>query len=170
MVSDKEKEQFIQGLGGIVNVAANFSNIDFTGSTEIGGDLKIPFIHLDLSDKISENKVNKFSLSKVTAKRLLAKNRWKVQEYPAKLKQENYQIYKEKIEHQYIIEGLFYADRVAINLQKDTKLNLNLDVDFGKLKGINVTPNSDNKNDSTYNISDRAQCLFAVQLIKGKDL
>ena len=109
-------------------------------------------------------------MTNVSAKRLDGNLRAKLVSAIDKSKDQNYDKFRDKIKNNKVIEGLFYADSVSINVTKKADIDFSADADIAKLKGVSVTPKANSDGTYSYVFKGTNKSPFAAQLIDGKSL
>lgn len=159
---------FKQKLKDLPEVNGNLPSIDMTSDIKVDASATVPILKdIKLSNSLDVKSIVNFSFGNVMGKNILDL-RMEFNQELEKLKSNNFAQYKKKIRDNNIALQYWYAGNV--NLTIDRQIN-----DTAKLKlkiqelGLEFksTVNVDNKETI---VIQSANCPFAAQLVKGRDL
>ncbi len=167
-ISEKKVIEINKNLNNIKFQDANFPDMVIDRDFEKEGSFKIPGLDFSLSDKIDISNLISFSFKNIKTKVLTGKIRRELSKYLDELKEKDFSFYKDNIRNNYVIEALFYAEDVEINVKKDTNIDFDVEVDLKKIIKPKIENNLKNKTKNTYTIKG-ANCAFAAELVKGRN-
>lgn len=146
---------------------ASFPNMVINSGINNDSDLQIPGVNLSLAGKVEASKVKQFSFKGVKSKRLTGAIRRNIVKELEVLKEKNFTRYKEKIRNFLIIETLFYATEIQIDLEKNGAINLSAELNAMGLSENDLSIDNSSSNTTSYTVKN-INCPFAAELVRGK--
>jgi hypothetical protein len=160
-----EAKQLTSKLNSIPPNEGSFANVNISDSMDKEGAISIPSIYLNLSNKLSQDKILGFDIGKITTKILKDELRFEVQSKLKKFSIDNKQIFRKELANLHIVEALFYTDDVKITISSDVNVDVNADIVDGL---VNVSQNIDHNHNHVFSFSG-AEYPFAIDLKKMKN-
>jgi hypothetical protein len=157
-----------QKLKNIQKIQANLPSIDMTSDVKTDATASIPILKdIQLSNNLNVNSIVSFSFGNVMGRNILDCRAYFNQELE-KLKTGNFDKYRDKIRDNNIVMQYWYAGNVSLTVDRKVNDTANLKMKIQGL-GLDFTSNTTSDDKETIVIKS-ADCPFAAQLIKGRDL
>lgn len=153
---------------GVTLVDANIANIDITDDFKSDASLKIPTIDLSLSDVLDKSKIINLGFTNVQGKNGTS-IRAAMTAALDKIKDQNLDLYKDRIRNTEVVLGLFYAGSVSLSVSSDITNKADLEAKLGSIPGVSL--NLDESDNSTYKYTlGNSSTPFAASFIEGRDI
>jgi hypothetical protein len=157
-----------QKLKSIPKIQANLPSIDLTSDIKTDAAAGIPILKdIQLSNSLNVNSIVSFSFGNVMGRNILD-CRANFNQELEKLKTSNFDRYRDKIRDNNIVMQYWYAGNVSLTIDRKVNDTANLKAKIQGL-GLDFTSNTASDEKETIVIKS-ADCPFAAQLIKGREL
>ena len=175
---NQDYKKYKKYVENVPKIAANLAEISIDKSTALDIDIKLPTQKIDPSLKLDKSKIVNFSYDNVKAKVLDNSNldfpvRKFIEDILESLsRKENRDLRKDigNLKRTCIIERLYYADSVKLEMKKEFKLDPSLEANLGKVGDISLTPKVETNGNTTYTFTGNAAVPFAATIVALKDL
>ncbi|MDX2174403.1 MAG: hypothetical protein SFY56_14975 [Bacteroidota bacterium] len=161
-------EELKQKLKNIPLVQGNLPEVDMTSDIKIDAGAAIPVLKdINVGNNLDVKSIVKFSFGNVMSKNILD-YRMDFNRELEKLKNQNFDKYKEKIRNYEVVMQYWYAGSVNLVVDKTVGDTANIKA---KIQGMGLEFKSDVTTDNKETISIKtSKAPFAAQFMKGRDL
>ena len=165
--SDRKIKKLNKELSNCKYSDAMFPDMEIKDEFNSKSDLALPGVNINLSNKIEKSDLQSFRFTNIKSKVLDGSTRRQLVRGIEDLKNDNFALYKEKIRRYWIIEQLFYAESVAITINKNANIDLKAALKADGIDNVTFDSNNSTKKSHTY-IMKGINCPFAGELVKGR--
>lgn len=146
---------------------AMFPDMEIKDEFNSDSDLLLPGLNFDLKALVDKSDVQSFKFVNVKAKVLEGSLRRQLAKGIEEMKNDNFSLYKDKIRRFWILEGLFYAEDLAITINKSVSVDLKAALETAGIENVSLDTDNSSSKSHTYMLKG-INCPFAGELVKGR--
>ncbi len=165
--SESKIKKLNKELSNIEFSNAMFPDMEIKDEFDSSNDMIIPGLNINLNTMLDKSDVKSFKFINVKAKVLEGAVRRQLSKGIEEMKNKNFALYKEKIRRYWIIESLFYAEDIAISVNKNINVDLKASFKAMGIDNIAIDSNNSSQRIHTY-VLKGINCPFAGELVKGR--
>ena len=169
--STENKEELIHALKKVAKIKANVPDFEFSKQNVFDLGLKLPFFNLSFTGEVQNAQELSVKINGIKRTRLT--NYEEPGIAMARLlsvfAEQNTPLYRNCIKHNYIVEALFYAESVEIDLKKEAGVDIGLEFDANAAT-IEATLETSTQKKYKIVYKDSILSPFGATFKKGKEL